>query len=294
MIGLIIEPMESGEPFFDADLSSESGNRMKPDERTLPLPDQHDNTYAEGHDVLVWVGLLGAAMFLLNAFIPVFSPILAGLCGVWLMLGRYNAWRRIVIVAVAVLVLGLGSAVFYLLLVAIVFVTAAMTFGMSLIMSVVTRTPYRGTQFSLAEVGGMIFIMALVCGALRLVFEQTTMFFFDADDALILVLQAIAVSANIVLGSLCVFVPERYRTARLFYLSAVSVLVVMPLLEILVAIGFGWRWKMAGLIMLMHWGGAPLVWLLLFPLELAGLFSVEVARDERRLVIEPPTQDPLG
>lgn len=252
-----------------------------------------DDTPGERHDVLVWVGLLGAAMFLLNAFIPIFSPLLAGLCGLWLMLGRYSAWRRIGIVAVAVLVLGLGSPVFYLFLVSIVLMTAAMTFGMSLIMSVVTRTPYRGTQFSLWEAGGMVLVMSLLSGALRLIFQQSSLFFFSLYDAMILALQAFTVSANIVLASLCIFVPERHRTSRLFTLSAVSVLVVMPALEIIVAIGFGWRWGMAALFLLMHYGGALLIWLLLFPLELAGLFSMEVPRDTRRLVIEPPGQDPF-
>lgn len=251
-----------------------------------------DGSETEGHDVLVWVGLLGAAVFSLNAFIPIFSPLLTGLCSIWLMLGRFNVWQRIGVVSLAVLILGLGSAELYLLLVAIVLITAMMTFSLSPIISIVTRTPCRGSQFSLWQLGGLTIIMAVICGILRLIFEQHSMFIFDTNAAIVLTLQAIAVSTNIILGSLSVFMPERHRTWRLFYLSAISVLIVMPLIEIFVAFGFGWGWGMAALIELMHFGGALFLWLLLFPMELAGLFDVEVRQDDGPIV-PSPVRDPL-
>lgn len=248
----------------------------------------------ESSDVLILVGLLGAAVFAFNAFVPIFSPLLAGMLGLWLMLGRPGVWVRIGIVAAGVFVLGLGSARFILFLLLIVLATGAMTYGMSQLMAVVSRAPYRGTQFSLWEVAGMMLAMALVCGAIRLIFQQESMLFFDADQFLTLTAQAIAVSANMVLGSLYIFVPEPYRTRRLFQLSAAAVLVVMPGLEIIAAVATGWGWRMVVLIPLMHLGGASTLWLMLFPLELGGLFREAHVRDPHLLDVEPTEEDLLG
>ncbi|PQO46174.1 hypothetical protein [Blastopirellula marina] len=248
----------------------------------------------ESSDVLILVGLVAAAVFAFNAFVPIFSPLLAGMLGLWLVLGRPGVWVRIGIVAAGVFVLGLGSARFILFLLLIVLSTAAMTYGMSQLMAVVSRTAYRGTQFSLWEVAGMMLAMGLVCGAIRLIFQQESMLFFDEVQFVTLTAQAFAMSANMVLGSLCIFVPEQHRSRRLFQLSAAAVLVVMPGLEIIVAVANGWGWSMVVLIPLMHLGGASTLWLMLFPLELAGLFREANIRESYPAMAEPAEEDPLA
>ena len=259
--------------------------------------DRHESTgdlARESSDVLILVGLVGAAVFAFNAFVPIFSPLLAGMLGLWLVLGRPGVWVRIGIVAVGVFVLGLGSARFILFLLLIVLATGGMTYGMSQLMAVVSRSPYRGTQFSLWEVAGMMLAMSVVCGAIRLIFMQESMFYFDVEQFVTLTAQAIAVSANMVLGSLCIFVPEQYRTRRRFQLSAAAVLVVMPGLEIIAAVATGWGWSMVVLIPLMHLGAASTLWLMLFPLELAGLFREANARESYPVEVEPAEEDLFG
>lgn len=207
-----------------------------------------------------------------NFFVPIFSPILVGVLGIWLILGRMDAVRRILLAAMLTFLLSLGGGSPLFFLFAVLVFVAAGTFVMSLIIFAKVADHVRTPQFSLWETGIIITGLGILFGIFRGIHESQAFEQVPTGKLVELLVQAATVSINIVLGSLMVFIPDRYRSARWFYLSAASVIVLMPLVEILVLALYGWSWEMFVLLGMMHIGGALALWLVIYPLEFAGMF----------------------
>lgn len=223
-------------------------------------------------ELYLWTGIVTGSMVAANLFIPIFSPILVGVLGIWLIRGRMGIWKRMFFTFTLTFLLSLGGAYALLFLFAVLLLVAIGTLVVSFTISANVQASDRKHQLSLWEIGAIITGLGFLFGIFRGIQESQVFAYAPAGRFLEIVLQATAVSTNVVLGSLIVFVPERYRSARWFYVSALSILVVLPLVEILVLAYFGWSRGMFILIAMMHAGGALALWSIIYPLEFAGMF----------------------
>lgn len=226
---------------------------------------------------------------------PISGSLLTAIFGVWLVIGSGNFWWRVVLTMGSVVILGLGSPFLYAWLLLILFVSTTLAYASALLLPSFYLLPCRPVQFTLWQIGGCIIILAASMALLR-----DTGFSLDVFEnrrlAVTFFLVGPLVALNVVVASLPMLVPTRYRTAIVFRSSALLVLIVLPIVELVVIHRFlDTRWyhyEFDAFLIVSHLVGPLVVWLLVYTMEGALAFC-EVAPPllGERTVEEDPFSD---
>ncbi|PQO46170.1 hypothetical protein [Blastopirellula marina] len=214
------------------------------------------------------------------------SPVLVSVLGIWLMIGRGNVLVRCLVTVSAVWILGRvsGSGDATAVLVACTALSAMTTSVAGAFVSHLFQGPTRWAQFSLWDMGS--YLLAFGMGV-ALVREDMQALTSQNRVPWVGIFAIATLCVNIVVASLPVFVPKRYREGSLFLVSAALVLFVLPLLEgaFLHAFLFVPNLNLLAQLPIVHVIGAVLVWTLVFTLETAGGFvdDTRPRQEEERL-----------
>ena len=266
-----------------------------------------------------WVVLLT----LINFVYPFLSGALAGVLGLWVVLGSGSPWLRVGATAAVTFVLGIAHPDLMAFLLIIVTTTACLGYLASFVAAHTRRMPTRLLQFSLSDIAA--FMLAMAAGMAMLRGSGFTLKrFADPEHALLFVVAAVLYALNVLFAASPILVPRRYRGYGWIVFAAVMALIVMPiiewqLLEMLQLSVRAWMqrsfdnlWRESNdpqvvfqyfsfaikvrpggvpigeLIPMIHVGGACVVWLLIFMLEGAGAFhDVDISK------LTKPAEGPL-
>lgn len=230
------------------------------------------------------------------------GPILVSIFSIWLVIGSGSFWIRLAatmgtVVLVATLFAGLHGPYFLALLLATLFVSSALAYLMALTLPYFLLMPSRSVQFSLWQFGVYTMILAASLAVLQGVgfrLEHEFQYPYKIAEFVYIVM---FVPLNVILASLPVLVPARYRSSSLFRWSALWVLIQMPTIELLLLIYsglFGSSHLIQELIpvtIVGHLFGPVIVWVVLYTMEGAQAFCEVKPPTYDRLDVE---SDPLG
>lgn len=230
---------------------------------------------------------LSIALPVLMLLAPLSGPVVTAILGVWLVIGSGNFWWRVALTMGAVFLMGCWSPFFAAVLLWILFLSTSFAYVWSMLFPRFYLMPSRPVQFSLWQIGGCTIILAAAMALLRTAGFNLKVF-EDLNSRLVFFLLSPAIVVNVVLASLPILVPARYRTAKLFGLSAILVLIVLPNLEFIVGLAWlGWSDRYVNETVLglvgSHFAGAIVVWVIVYTMEGALAFCD----------VKPPTDDTL-
>ncbi|MEW4565329.1 hypothetical protein AB1K70_22580 [Bremerella sp. JC770] len=249
-----------------------------------------------------------ARLFLAVAFILILvsgflmGPILVAILSIWLVIGSGSFWVRMAVTIAAIFLLAaplfrvLGPE-FLAMLLATLFVSSAFAYLGALILPQYLVMPSRSVQFSLRQLSVYTLILAASLAVLRGVgfrLENEFRNMYDSAEFFYIVL---CVSINVVLASLPILVPVRYRSGSLFRWSALWVVIQMPVIELLVLIFSGLftsyqvSRELGPLTIVGHLFAPAIVWVVLYTMEGAQAFSDVKPLTYDKLDVE---SDPLG
>lgn len=226
------------------------------------------------------------------------GPMLAAIFGLWLVIGSGNFWWRVVLTMGSILILGLGSPSHSAMLLLVLFVSTTLAYVLALLLPGFYLLPCRPVQFSLWQIGGCTIIVAASMALLRAVGFKLEVF-ENQRFAITFFLVGPLVAVNVILASLPMLVPARYRTARVFRMSALLVLAVMPTIEWIAfhqLLDVRWYHREFEVILIMsHLVGSLVVWLLVYTMEGAlGFCDVTPPLQQEAEPEEDPLCDVVG
>ena len=244
-----------------------------------------------------------ARLFLFIAFpilmllAPISGTLVTTILAIWLVIGSGNFWWRVTLTMGAIFLMGCWSAFFAAMLLWTLFLATSFAYVWSTLFPRFYLMPTRPVQFSLWQIGGCTIVYAAAMALLRTAgFSLQT--FDELESRQLFFLQSPVVVVNVVVASLPVLVPARYRSVKLFGLSAFMVLFVLPMMEVMVAIylfdSVSSRDELLFInlaICASHIAGALIVWMMVYTMEGALAFCDAKPPDLQPIETEA---DPLG
>jgi len=222
--------------------------------------------------------------FVLLVVMVITGPLAIALLSVWLVIGSGNFWGRVGATMGAVLLLGIWNSYFLALLLMVLFLTTSMAYLLTLLFPHFVLMPTRPVQFSLWEMGGCTIIMAVSLSLLRATGFSMEATFANPRFTYLFFIISIAVSLNVVLASMPVIIPHRYRSGKVFFCSALLVCIATPFFEMNALNQVPNRHFDDGPWATMaHIIGISITWTLLYVMEFAQAFCE----------VKPPTYDRL-
>lgn len=233
--------------------------------------------------------------FVLLVIMVFTGPLAIALLSVWLVIGSGNFWGRVATTMAAIFVLGIWNSYFLALLLMVLFLSTSMSYMLTLVFPRLVLMPTRPVQFSLWEMGGCTIIMAVSLSLLRATGFNLEHAIANPHYSFLFFFISMSVSINVVLLSMPVIIPRRYRSGSLFRGSAVLVLIVTPFIEMLLlnnsSLGHHLNHEEKTIAMVAHGAGVLVTWFLLYVMEFAQAFCEVKPPTYDRLDVE---SDPLG
>ncbi len=228
---------------------------------------------------------------------PISGPLVTTILAIWLVIGSGNFWWRVTLTMGAVFLMGCWSAFFAAMLLWTLFLAVSFAYVWSTLFPRFYLMPTRPVQFSLWQIGGCTIIYAAAMALLRVAgFSLET--FDEIESRQLFFMLSPVVVVNVVLASLPVLVPARYRTMKLFGLAAFLVLFLLPNVEVMVAIFLFDSSSSRDALLRMnlsiyasHISGALVVWMIVYTMEGALAFCDVKPPDAISMEAEA---DPLG
>ncbi len=249
-----------------------------------------------------------ARIFLFIAFpililmAPISGPVVTSILGIWLVIGSGNFWWRVTLTMGAVFLMGCWNPFFAAFLLWILFLSTSFAYVWALLFPRFCLMPSRPVQFSLWQIGGCTIVLAASMALLRTAgFNLKEL--ENPELRSVFFLLSTVVVLNVILAAIPVLVPARYRNARLFRWSAMWVLVVLPIVEIVsVAVltrSSSWSGESVSLIAFLYIGchvfGAIVVWVIVYTMEGALAFcEVTAPKFDERPTDADPFADVVG